>query len=184
MCSVDGSPATALSSQLRHAERFLGVAADHERVQRVGGVAQPAVAIVPIPHAPDLLRQRRRRRGNDAAGGCKRQRLERDERAHHLISPGPSYLQRAHQARHQRSVSLSAAIPSNGSGEEVCEGCHISRNGIRSPSRTTNVSAGREVLSVSLHLRSKAKQHRDRQSHADDHPGSEPRGRRTRSRTG
>ena len=47
---------------------FAGVAGIHQGEQREGGVAQPAEAVVPISGTAELLRQRRGRGRNDAAG--------------------------------------------------------------------------------------------------------------------
>src|SRR5262245_33457321 len=47
---------------------FAIVASVHQREQCERGVAQPAIAIVPVAHASDLLGERRRRRRDDAAG--------------------------------------------------------------------------------------------------------------------
>ena len=57
------------------------VAGVHQRQQRQRRVAQPAEAVVPVARPADLLRQRRRRRGDDAAGRRVGQRLQRDQRA-------------------------------------------------------------------------------------------------------
>ena len=56
----------------------LGVPGGEQGLQREGCVAQPAVAVVPVPHAADPLGQRGRRCGDDAAGRCVRQRLQGD----------------------------------------------------------------------------------------------------------
>ena len=58
-----------------------------ERLQGERGVAQPAVAVVPVAGAADLLRQARRRRGHDSAGGVVGERLEHDQRAADLALP-------------------------------------------------------------------------------------------------
>ena len=60
--------------------RLVGVVAMEEREQGQRRVAQPAVAVVPVAHGADPLRQRRRRRGDDPAGRVVRERLEDDER--------------------------------------------------------------------------------------------------------
>src|SRR5262245_55613053 len=58
---------------------LLHVAADHERLQREAGIAQPAVTVVPVPHPSDRLGERRRRGRHDRPSGCKSEPLERDE---------------------------------------------------------------------------------------------------------
>ncbi len=60
-----------------------------QRGERERGVAQPAVAIVPVARAAEQLGQRRRRRRHDSAGRPIGQRLEGDQRAHHRFGPGP-----------------------------------------------------------------------------------------------
>jgi hypothetical protein len=68
---------------------LLAVAGPQQRVQGERGVAQPAVPVVPVAGAAELLGQRGCRRGDDAAGRLVRQRLERDERPHDRITPRP-----------------------------------------------------------------------------------------------
>src|SRR5512138_3489441 len=63
--------------------RFLVEAGVQEREQRERGVAQPAVAIVPVAHPAQALGKRGRRRRYDAAGRRVGERLERNERAAH-----------------------------------------------------------------------------------------------------
>jgi len=67
--------------------RFVPVAGLEERHQRERGVAQPAVAIIPVSHAAEALGQRRRRRGHEPARRRKGQGLERDERSKHVGVP-------------------------------------------------------------------------------------------------
>jgi hypothetical protein len=64
---------------------LLVVAAVHEGEQREGGVAQPAVAVVPVARAAQVLGERGGGRGDDAAGGREGQRLEGDERPPHRL---------------------------------------------------------------------------------------------------
>lgn len=65
---------------------LLAVAGVEQRIQGQGGVAQPAMAIVPIAAAAQLLRQRRGGRGDDAAGRLEGQQLQRDQRTHHRVA--------------------------------------------------------------------------------------------------
>ena len=88
ICNSCGWPATARSSHCRHACASSRIAGDEQGIEREGRVAQPAVAIIPVAHAADLLRQRGCQRGDDRASGSEGQRLERDERAHHGLAPG------------------------------------------------------------------------------------------------
>ena len=61
------------------------VAGVQHREQRQGRVAEPAVAVVPVADAADLLGQRGRRRGDDAAGGRVGERLEDEQRLVDLL---------------------------------------------------------------------------------------------------
>ena len=65
------------------------IAADHERVECEGRVADPAEAIVPVADAAEMLGQRRRGGGHDPAGGCVGQGFQHDQRSLHLIFPAP-----------------------------------------------------------------------------------------------
>ena len=100
--SCAGLPGDRPQQPLAPRRGLVDVAAHHQRVEREGGVAQPAVAVVPVAHAAELLGQRRGRRGDDAAGRRVGQRLERDQRAHaRRRATVPSYVQRADHSRHQ-----------------------------------------------------------------------------------
>ena len=57
-------------------------------LQVLYGVAGPGVAVVPVPHAAELLRQRRRGRRHRRAGRRVGEQLEREEAAHDEISIG------------------------------------------------------------------------------------------------
>ena len=67
--------------------RFFVKAGIHRAEQRQRGVAQPAVAIVPIALAADFLRQRRGRRGDDAAGRPVGERFQRDHGTADRVRP-------------------------------------------------------------------------------------------------
>ncbi len=69
--------------------RLLGVAGRDQGEQRHRRVAQPAIAIVPVAAAAELLGQRGGRRGDDPAGRRIGQRLQGDERADHRLAPRP-----------------------------------------------------------------------------------------------
>ncbi len=58
---------------------LLEVAREQHGLERVGGVAQPAVPVVPVPGAAELLRQGRRDGGHYPARGRVRHGLEDDE---------------------------------------------------------------------------------------------------------
>src|SRR5262249_22918200 len=53
------------------------------------GVAQPAVAVVPVADASNLLWKRRRWGCDDCAGGSICERFERDERTQDFVTPSP-----------------------------------------------------------------------------------------------
>src|SRR6185295_9722102 len=72
---------------IAESDGLVEVAAEGQRHDGQAGVAQPAEAIVPVAHAPQLLRQRRRRRGDDATSGRVGERLERDERTDDSLPP-------------------------------------------------------------------------------------------------
>ena len=55
------------------------VAAEHEGVEAEGGIAQPAVPVVPVPDTADVLRQRGGRGRDEAAGRRVGERLQRDQ---------------------------------------------------------------------------------------------------------
>src|SRR5204862_4170316 len=59
-----------------------------ERANREVGVADPAVAVVPVAFAAWRLRQRGRRRGNDGTGGRVGEGLEGDGRPHRAKAGG------------------------------------------------------------------------------------------------
>ncbi len=61
--------------------RLVPVAGVHQRQEREGCVAQPAIAVVPVAKPPDLLRQRRGGGGGDAARRMIGEPLQGDERA-------------------------------------------------------------------------------------------------------
>ena len=60
-----------------------------QRLQGVRGVAQPAVAVVPVARASGLFGERGRDGGDDAAGGPVGEGLQHDERALDDIAPRP-----------------------------------------------------------------------------------------------
>ena len=67
--------------------RLLGEADPHQRVQGEGGVAQPGVAVVPVPHPADALGQARGRGGHEGPGRLVGQQLQRQGRALHHLAP-------------------------------------------------------------------------------------------------
>ena len=140
ICSSPGAPAAARSSQSRNAPRLVDVAADHQRVQRQAGVAQPAEAVVPVAHAADLLGQRRRRRRDDAAGRRVGHRLEREQRAHHGVAPAPLVGAAARPLPPERSVARQRLRRRRApAGACSCDGYQVSCSGMRSPFLTVQV---------------------------------------------
>ena len=67
--------------------RLLEIAGVQEGEQRQGGVSQPAVTVVPVALAADLLGQRRGRRRDDPAGRGIREALEDRQRRLHFLFP-------------------------------------------------------------------------------------------------
>src|SRR4029078_9055657 len=49
--------------------------------------AYPAIALIPVAVAAELRGQRCGGRGNNSAGRCKREQLQRDQRADHCVAP-------------------------------------------------------------------------------------------------
>src|ERR671918_476134 len=66
---------------------LLRVALLEEDVQREGRVAQPAVPVVAVPRAADLLGERCRGGRYDATAGSKGEGLESKEASHRLWAP-------------------------------------------------------------------------------------------------
>ena len=82
-----GTPGHRAEEPLPPRARLLHVAAGHERVQGERRVAEPAVAVVPVPHAAEVLGQRGRGGGDEPAGRRIREGLQRDERADDRVLP-------------------------------------------------------------------------------------------------
>ena len=70
--------------------RLLDEPEPEQREHRERGVADPCVAVVPVPLAADDLRQARRRRGDEGAGRPVGQELQRQRRTHHHLAPPPA----------------------------------------------------------------------------------------------
>jgi len=83
-----------------------------QRLQRQHRVAQPAVAVIPVAHAADVLRQRCRRRCDHRTSRLVGHRLERDQRAQHrlpiraLISAAPAPLSPPRLGSCERRVGI------------------------------------------------------------------------------
>ena len=150
ICSWRGVPADRPQQPLPPGARLLGEAGVHQGVERERGVAQPAEAVVPVAHAAELLRQRGRRRGDDAAGRRVGQRLERDQRAQHRLATTRRCvrLQRfgpVLPTRRRSSSTVSAAIGRRG-GSAGRTGDQVQDEGTSSPAPTVNSATVREVL--------------------------------------
>ena len=68
ICSCEGGRPPPAASNRRQAFASVAVAGSEQRVERERRVADPAKAVVPVPLAADLFRQRGRRRRHDPAG--------------------------------------------------------------------------------------------------------------------
>ncbi len=69
--------------------RLGGVPQAEERAGGQGGVAQPAIPVVPVEVAAGPLGQGAGRRGHDGAGRGEREQLQRERAAHHRVPPRP-----------------------------------------------------------------------------------------------
>ena len=85
---LDRRRVAGADSQQEIAERqcLVGVAGGKQRFQRKHRVAQPAVAVVPVALAADVLGQRGRRRGDHRSRRLRGHRLERDQRGQDLVA--------------------------------------------------------------------------------------------------
>ena len=148
--SVAGSPADGAQQPVAPGARLVGVAGVEQREQRERGVAQPAVAVVPVAHAAELLGQRGRRRGDDPAGRRVGERLERDQRADDCLAPLALVGAAVRPSRRHHVVRVAAAplgvdrVRRRGS----CDGYQVRTNGTRSPSRTVNSADRAHVLAA------------------------------------
>ena len=85
---VVGAPGDRAQEPFPPRFRLVHVATGHQRVEGEGRVTEPAIAVVPVPHAAEPLGQGGRGRGHQPAGRRVRERLQRDEGAHHRLLPG------------------------------------------------------------------------------------------------
>ncbi len=88
ICRSAGSPATARSSQSRQKRASSVAPGGDQRGQRQGGVAEPAVAVVPVALATEVLGQRGRRGGDDAAGLHVGEQVQGQQRASYDVLVG------------------------------------------------------------------------------------------------
>ena len=108
---------------------------------REGGVAQPAVAVVPVALAAEVLGQRGGGRGDDAAGRRVREQAQRDQRAAGRRSAcGRSA---RHSTAHSSSSSMVSRIRSPRSARcrerRTCDGTHVVEKTSSSPARDVEV---------------------------------------------
>src|SRR4029077_9487395 len=68
---------------------FVVVSKVHEGQERKGGVAQPAISVIPVPRTAQALGKRRRGGRNDSARWGVGQSLQRDERPLDRVRPRP-----------------------------------------------------------------------------------------------
>ena len=69
--------------------RLVGARRHPQRLHGQAGVADPGVAVVPVPLAADRLGQRRGGRGHDGPGRRERQRLQHPAGMVHQVTPWP-----------------------------------------------------------------------------------------------
>ncbi len=93
-----------------------------QRRQGEGGIAQPAVAVVPVHGAAGLLRQAERGRGDDAARRQVGQRPQRQQRALHRLRPIGRLVEAADPVSPPARRVVRRAAGSIGSGAPSCDG--------------------------------------------------------------
>jgi hypothetical protein len=76
-----------LLQPVHEARRLLEETEPHQAVHRERGIAQPGVAVVPVPRAAGFLRQRGGRGGDQGARGVIDEKLEREGGALHHLTP-------------------------------------------------------------------------------------------------
>ena len=165
-------------------ERLFLVTGVQQRDEHERRVAQPAVAVVPVAHAAELLGKRGGGRGEDGAGARVGQRLEREQRADHDVAPGPVV---AARARPLAPEHVGAAQRGDDVGRP---GLHFVRREVRhlepDPLARTHpeLRDRRQVLAVQLDVG--VERERVRSGDGDDRPGRamDPRHDAARSRTG
>src|SRR6266508_2364918 len=69
---------------------FLREPEPKEPVKREGGVPNPRVAVVPVALPPDLLREARRRSGDNGSRRLVGEQLQRQSRPMHHLAPAPA----------------------------------------------------------------------------------------------
>ena len=119
--------------------RFLDIARGHQCQQRQGRVAQPAIAVVPVALATELLGQatwwvrRRSRRSSDRSTPSRSTKSAAPAPAKDRCrSNGP------HQPRQNPSVSRKAVCQSTAAGAGRWDGPWVRTNGTHCPSTTSN----------------------------------------------
>ena len=180
ICRSSGSPATARSSQSRHSRRLVGVAGPDQRLEGERGVAQPAVAVVPVALAAEVLGQRRRGRGDDAAGLLVGEQPQRQQRAVHDVGVRDvrAGARRSRPPRPGRVASIRSSM-STSSGSSTYDGSQVVAKVSSSPSRDVELV---DVAAVGGRREPGTAQHQlvgagDRGDHllAVDRPAAHPR---------
>ena len=107
----------ARRSQPRQRLRRVGEAVVEQHLEGQRRVAQPDVPVVPVAHAAELLRQARRRGGDDAAGVLVGERPQHEQRPAHLRrrSTGDVHVRRDPVAATSRWCAVMPADTSGGS---------------------------------------------------------------------
>ena len=86
-CAIDLDFTGARFQPFHVGLRFLRESDSEQPIQREGGVANPGVAIVPIPSAADRLGQAAGRRRNNRSGRFEGHQFERQRRSVHHFAP-------------------------------------------------------------------------------------------------
>ena len=128
---------------------FVVVSAADHGVEREGGVAEPAVAVVPVAGAAELLGQRGGGRGHHAPGRRVGQRFQRDQRADDGLAPGPVVWcsDRTTSATTTRCRPVPRRPESPGP-RTAWEGCQVSVKGTRCAGADGELADGVKVLAA------------------------------------
>ncbi len=111
-----GSPGDGAQQPAAPRLDLVEVAAAEQRLQRQGGVAQPAEAVVPVAHAAEVLREARRRRRDDAAGDAVAEDAQDEQRAGDGVGVGPRVVAARRPRLAERMVCSMRASTSSGGG--------------------------------------------------------------------
>jgi hypothetical protein len=93
-----GAPGRRAQEPVSPRLRLAVIAGVHESEERERRIAQPAIAIIPVPRSAELLRKRGGGRGDESSGRSMGQRLQGDQRARHRFRPRSRLLARPGQS--------------------------------------------------------------------------------------